>query len=49
MTKKLTAALLVVCMFFTFAMPIGFAENSGDTLPPDASGAAVSSCCGVFA
>lgn len=42
MTKKLTAALLVVCMFFTFAMPIGFAENSGDTLPPDASGAAVS-------
>lgn len=42
MTKKLTAALLVVCMFFTFAMPIGFAENGGDTLPPDASSVAVS-------
>lgn len=42
MTKKLTAALLVVCMFFTFAMPIGFAENGGNTLPPDASSVAVS-------
>lgn len=42
MTKKLTAALLVACMFFTFAMPIGFAENGGDTMPPDASSFAAS-------